>query len=300
MLKGIHFLLTYMCNLECDHCFVYSKPSAKGTFTLGQIDSVLNEAIKLGSVETIYFEGGEPFLFYPVMLEGINRTRDRGFKAGVVTNAYYVTSEEDAELWLRPLHELGLSKLSISDDSFHSGDEEDTKGKVLQRAAEKLGIPAGTICIEKPAVETPTDEDGSKGEAVVGGGAKFRGRAVEKLLEGLPLKPWKEMNECPDEDLKEPKRVHVDSDGNVHLCQGLSMGNMWETPLSDLVKNYDGESHPICGPLLKGGPALLAEKYGFKPAEGYVDPCHFCYLIRKALLDRFPEYLAPPAVYGLD
>ena len=300
MLKGIHFLLTYMCNLECDHCFVYSKPSAKGTFTLDQIDEVLNEALKLGTIETIYFEGGEPFLYYPVMLEGLKMARDKGFKTGVVTNAYFVTSEEDAELWLKPLHGLGISNLSISDDPFHSGDEEDTKGRILQRAAERLGIPSGTICIEKPTVETPADEEGGKGEAVVGGGAKFRGRAAEKLIEGLPLQPSKGMNECPYEDLREPKRVHVDAYGNVHLCQGLSMGNMWEKPLSDLVKSYDPESHPICGPLLKGGPALLAQELGVHHADGYVDPCHFCYVIRKALLERFPEYLTPKAVYGFD
>jgi MoaA/NifB/PqqE/SkfB family radical SAM enzyme len=300
MLKGIHFLLTYMCNLECDHCFLYSKPSAKGTFTTDQIEKVLDEAVKLGTVETIYFEGGEPFLYYPVMLEGLKSARDRGFKTGVVTNGYFVTSEEDAELWLRPLRELGISDLSISDDSFHSADEEDTKARTLQRSAEKLGLPAGTICIEKPVVERPTAEEGTKGEAVVGGGAKFRGRAVEKLVEGLPLKAWKEMNECPYEDLKEPSRVHVDAYGNVHLCQGLTMGNMWDAPLSDLVNSYDPESHPICGPLLRGGPALLAEKYDVEHAEGYVDPCHLCYLVRKTLLDRFPECLTPKAVYGLE
>lgn len=300
MLKGIHFLLTYMCNLECDHCFVYSKPSAKGTFTLDQIANVLNEARKLGTVETMYFEGGEPFLFYPVMVEGIRAAHQMGFKTGVVTNAYFVTREEDAELWLRPLRELRISDLSISDDSFHSGDEEETKGRILQKAAQKLGIHSSTICIEKPAVENIADEDQAKGEAVVGGGAKFRGRAVEKLVEGLPLQPWEEMNECPYEDLREPGRVHVDTYGNVHLCQGLSMGNMWETPLSDLVNNYDPESHPICGPLLRGGPAALAKEHDVDRADGYVDACHFCYLVRKDLLDRFPDYLAPRLVYGLD
>lgn len=71
MLTGIHFLLTYMCNLECDHCFVYSGPDAKGTFTLDQIRKVLNEATKIGTIKWIYFEGGEPFLFYPIMIEGI-------------------------------------------------------------------------------------------------------------------------------------------------------------------------------------------------------------------------------------
>ena len=63
MLTGIHILMTYKCNLACDHCFLYSSPSAKGTMTLPQIRCVLDESRKIGSVEWIYFEGGEPFLF---------------------------------------------------------------------------------------------------------------------------------------------------------------------------------------------------------------------------------------------
>jgi MoaA/NifB/PqqE/SkfB family radical SAM enzyme len=114
MLTGIHFLLTYMCNSECDHCFVYSGPNAKGTFTLSEIRKALAEATKIGTIKWIYFEGGEPFLFYPLMLEGIRIARSLEFNVGVVTNAYYATSEEDAELWLSPLSKLEISDLSIS------------------------------------------------------------------------------------------------------------------------------------------------------------------------------------------
>ena len=122
MLKGIHFLLTYMCNLECDHCFVYCSPNARGTFTLSQMRHALDEAVKIGTIEWVYFEGGEPFLFYPLMIEGIKLARSKGFKVGVVTNGYFATCEENAELWLDPLCELGIADLSISDDSLHHED----------------------------------------------------------------------------------------------------------------------------------------------------------------------------------
>lgn len=300
MLKGIHFLLTYMCNFKCDHCFLYCSPDAKGTFTLSQIKKVLDEAIKIGTIESIYFEGGEPFLFYPLMLEGIKLARSMGFKIGVVTNAYYATSEEDVGLWFNPLCKLKISDLSISDDSFHNEEEKDNPAKRALSAAKKLGLPVDSICIEKPTVKTGRDKEHNKGAPVIGGDVMFRGRAVEKLVEGLPKKPWKEFTECPEEDLKDPKRIHLDSYGNVHVCQGLSMGNMWEIPLSKLVKNYDADLHPICGPLLKGGPALLAKEYNIKHDDEYVDACHFCYLIRLALLDEFPKYLAPRQVYGIE
>ena len=127
----------------------------------------------------------------------------------------------------------------------------------------------------------------------------FRGRAVAKLIEGLPRRPWREFAECPYEDLRDPGRVHLDCYGNVHLCQGISLGNMWEMPLSELVQSYTAGKHPICGPLVEGGPAALAETYQMNREESYVDACHFCYDLRLSLLDRFPKYLAPRQVYGL-
>lgn len=283
--------------MECDHCFVYSGPKAKGTFTLNQLRRVFNELKKIGTVEWVYFEGGEPFLFYPLMIEGTKIANNMGFKAGVVTNSYWAISDEDAKLWLKPLRELHVSDISISDDSFHQEDEGDNPAKRALRVAKRLGMPVGSICIEKPRAKAK--ENQTKGAPVIGGGALFRGRAVEKLVKGLPKKNWGKFTECPYEELKNPKRVHLDSFGNVHICQGLSMGNMWRTPLSRMVRNYNADLHPICGPLVKGGPALLAKKYKIKHEAKYVDACHFCYCLRRALLNRFPQYLGPGLVYGL-
>jgi len=300
MLTGIHCLLTYKCNLECDHCFLYSGPHAEGTMTLPQIRNVLDESRRIGSVQWIYFEGGEPFLFYPSMLEGVRLARDLGFKVGIVTNGYGAVSEEDAEVWLRPLAELGVGYLSISDDSFHYGEGADSPAKRALAAARKLGIPSSPICIQKPFVEAMPGQGQDRGNPVIGGGAMFKGRAVEKLTAGLPRRPWQELTQCPHEDLQSPSRVHVDQYGHVHVCQGLSMGNMWQRPLSVLALEYEADSHPICGPLAKGGPALLAKKYDVDHEGEYVDECHFCYLVRRSLVDRFPEYLAPKQVYGLE
>lgn len=128
----------------------------------------------------------------------------------------------------------------------------------------------------------------------------FKGRAAEKLTPGLPQRRREELTTCPHEDLAAPARVHLDCYGNVHICQGLSMGNMWQTPLSELVRQYDAREHPICAQLLSGGPNGLAGAYGLELPDGFVDECHYCYTTRKALVDRFPAYLAPRQVYGLD
>ena len=298
MVTGIHLLVTYKCNLQCDHCFLYCGPKAEGTFTLDQIAQLLDEAAKVETIETICFEGGEPFLYYPLLIEGIRLAADRGFKSGVLTNGYWATSIEDAEMWLRPLRELGVASFTVSDDSLHYGDQPDNPAKVAVAAAGKLGLAVNTIRMEKPQVKLPTPEHGAKGRPEIGGGVMLKGRAVEKFAHELPTRPWDELVECPYEDLRSPKRVHVDPFGNVHCCQGLCIGNAYQTPLSRVLQEYDWGSHPICGPLVAGGPAELLRRYGVDHAERYVDECHLCYCARTALMARFPEFLTPMQVYG--
>jgi hypothetical protein len=296
-LTGIHFLLSYRCTDECDHCFVWGSPVARGTFTLAQIRDVLRQGTELGTVETVYFEGGEPFLFYPIMIQGLREAAERGFKRGIVTNSYWATSVEDAVQWLRPIAEIGVDDLSLSSDLFHGEAMMTQAARFGIEAARQLGIPQYLSVIEIPEgchTYTPAE----KGEPITGGQVRFRGRAVAKLTEGVPRQPWTEFIECPDEDFRDPRRVHVDAYGHVHLCQGLLLGNLWKQPLKGIVASYDPATHPIIGPLVEGGPAALVERYGLPHEDTYIDACHICYLARDQLRTRFPTYLAPATVYG--
>ena len=112
------------------------------------------------------------------------------------------------------------------------------------------------------------------------------------------MRPRRELTTCPHEEPANPERVHADAYGNVHVCQGISIGNMWTTPLSELMRTCDAARHPIVGPLVEGGPARLVEHFGLEMADAYVDECHLCYMARKSLLSAFPQYLAPAQVYG--
>ena len=296
-LTGVHLLLSYKCTNECDHCFVWSSPRAGGTITLEMLTTVLDQAEALGTVTDVYFEGGEPFLFYPLLVEGIRRAKGRGFSTGAVTNCYWATAEPDAELWLRPLGELGVADLSVSSDAFHSGEEEDPRPGFAVEAARSLGLDEAVITIDPPTVCTTPDD---KGLPIVGGSVRFRGRAAANLTDGLPRRPWTEFDECPDEDFLDPGRVHVDGLGNVHLCQGVLLGNVATSTLGEMLDAYDPHRHPIVGPLLAGGPAELVRVYDLPHEDGYVDACHLCYEARCAIRERFPEHLGPPCVYGAE
>ena len=101
-LSGLHLLLTFQCTFECDHCFVFGSPFQTGVMTLSAVRHILDEAQTCPSVNSIYFEGGEPFLYYAVFVEGVRLAKQHGYSVGVVSNSYWATSVEDAAAWLKP------------------------------------------------------------------------------------------------------------------------------------------------------------------------------------------------------
>ena len=134
-INELDLLLTYKCNLECDHCFVFGSPNAKGVMKISDIREILNEAKKIKTIDWICIEGGEPVLYYPILLWGLREAKRLGFKTGFITNAYWATSVEDAKEWLRPISEIGVSDMIISDDLFHYGKEEENLSKHAFQAA---------------------------------------------------------------------------------------------------------------------------------------------------------------------
>lgn len=285
-LSALHILLTYQCTLECDHCFVWGSPRQRGTLTAGQVEEILLQAGEAG-VELIYFEGGEPFIYYPILVKSVHKAAEMGFFVGMVSNAYWANTVADAFEWLQPFAGR-VSDLTISSDLFHCDECLGENPQNALVAAKWLNIPTGIISIAQP-------EDGEKDQSQV----MYRGRAVEKLSSRAASHPWEGFDSCPNEDLRQPGRIHLDPLGNLHICQGLVIGNLFEKPLKEICETYDPDSHPICGLLLNGGPAALAAKYNLPHASRYADACHLCYEARLALRKRFPDVLAPDQMYGV-
>lgn len=295
-LTGLHLLLTYQCNLECDHCFAWGSPWQEGTMTLRDVRQILQQAEELGTVKWVYFEGGEPFLYYAVLLKGIQEAASMGFQVGIVSNGYWATDVEDALEWLRPFTGL-IQDLSISSDLFHWSEKHSQQARNASMAAEQLGIPLGVISIAQPETTNAASAIGQlpAGETAV----IYRGRAAEKLVTQTAQWPWEQFTECPYENLREPGRLHVDPLGNLHICQGISLGNLFQRPLREICETYNPDSHPITGPLLEGGPVELVQRYALPHEEGYADACHLCCQSCRLLRKRFPEILVPDQMYGV-
>ena len=255
--------------------------------SIGFMREVLSQAREVEGVETIYFEGGEPFMYYPTLLEGARLARSMGFEIGIVTNGYWGLTVEDALLCLRPFAELGVADLSISDDEYHRMSDEDMRASNVVVAAEQLGMPASVLRVCSPG----TEEEG-------GGQLYFRGRASEKVAPEHCMKDPMQLKSCP-EDLDRPSRVHIDPLGLVHVCQGLVVGDVRSQRLADIVNGYDCSENPVIAALVEGGPAALVSRFELElPIERFADDCHLCYVAREMLRAKYPLDLGPDAMYG--
>lgn len=291
-ISGLHILLTYQCTRECEHCFVWGSPRQRGVLSVNQIERILNQAKEAG-VEWIYFEGGEPFIYYDVLVSGVLMAAEMGFTVGVVSNAYWAGSVRKAAELLRPFAGC-VSDLTVSSDLYHCKEllSEESQNAIV--AAKWMKIPTGMISIAKP------DEDAiqTHGQIKDQGAVMYRGRAAIKLAPQADQHPWDEFTQCLHEDLREPGRIHLDPFGNLHICQGIVIGNVFEKSLKAICESYDADAHPICGPLLEGGPVALVSEYNLPHESTYADACQLCYEARLALRQRFPDLLKPDQIYG--
>jgi len=283
-LTGLHFLLTLQCNRECDHCFVWGSPWQKGVMTLEGIRGFLGQAKDAGGIAEVWLEGGEPFLYYPLLVEGAKQATSLGFRVGVVSNAYWAESREDALYWLKPLAG-SVATLLVSCDPIHWSADAARRAEIATAAAQEASIGLGVMAI------TPKDEGTIPG-------VMYRGRAAVKLAPKAGTAPWETFTKCPFENLRDPARMHLDPFGNLHACQGLVVGNLLREPLSSILARWNPDAHPVLGPLLAGGPAELARRLGPPAGPMFADACHLCYETRRAARGRLPEVLAPDGMYG--
>lgn len=296
-LKGVHFLLTYRCDLECDHCFVWGSPKVKGVFTIKQIRNILAEAKNLGTVDYVSIEGGEPFLYYPIMLRAVEEAVKLGFHVEILSNCYWASCPEDAIEWLLPIAEAKDVELSLSSDLYHGESWEIEDAKNAVKAANALNIKVGIIAVKYPKAEVPCPSE-IEGAKVDLWELMYRGRASSKLIDKASKKPWREFTKCPYEDFTNQERVHIDPFGYVHICQGISIGNAWRKPFSKIIEEYNPYENPILEPLIRGGPAALVEKFNLPHDEAYADACHLCYAARCMLRKKHPDMLVPDQMYG--
>lgn len=298
MVTNLHILLTYNCSLRCKHCYVFSDQRAPGKISLSQISHFLNDGRKLPDLTWIYFGGGEPFTQYPLLLKAVQRARKLNYDVGVETNGYFARTEAAGLRFLRPLAEMGVKEIRVSNDFLHYKNTSNSPAKHALTAAQQLGMSATLVRIPFPEADNSKQNEKCSVTNILEPQLMFSGRAADTLVAGSHSFDWKTFTRCPRGDLGAPKQVFVDAYGFVQICPGIAIGNACEKPLHTIIQDFDLHEHEILHPIHTQGPSGLIRISNLQPEREYVGPCHCCYLTRQALIDQYPELLGPRNVYG--
>jgi MoaA/NifB/PqqE/SkfB family radical SAM enzyme len=301
--RSAGLLLTYKCNCACEFCYYNCGPDKGG---LMPVETALNAwqslRILAGDSAKIHITGGEAFLYWEHLLKVLQAAKSE--KLGKVdlieTNGFWATDEKTIRQRLKKLDELGMRRFKISTDPFHQEyvDIEPVR-RLVGIAREVLG-PDRVLIRWQKYLDGPTEMRSlSPAErktqyisAMNDYPCRLTGRAAGKLADLVAAQPIGSIagTSCKS-DFLGAKSVHIDPFGDVFsgTCSGIILGNVSETPLEDIWKQFDPAQEDFINTLFNSGPLGLldeAARQGYEQQEIYAGKCHLCTGIRQFLFDN--------------
>ncbi|HEY46363.1 MAG TPA: radical SAM protein [Anaerolineae bacterium] len=256
----------------------------------------------------VHFTGGEPFLHFDLLLDGVRWAVERGIVNYVETSASWCIDDEEVHQRLVTLREAGLEAVLISCSPFHAEKIPPARTlRAVQASLEVFGA-RGTIVyqpeylqilqlfdIDRPTPlsryeqEFGAEEAGRilwQGYGIISGGRA--GYMLGHLVPRYAVESFAETN-CM-RDLLYAHHSHFDLYGNYisGFCGGLPIGSWRE--LHQILDDFRaGRYPPLIEVLIERGPYGLAkmaqENYGYQPdPAGYTGKCHLCVDVRRHLV----------------
>ena len=315
--RSAGLMLTYKCNCACEFCYYNCNPDKGG---LMAVDTAISawQSLKIlaGDNAKIHITGGEPFLYWDHLLEILEQGQKQNLgKVDLIeTDGFWATNDKIVTQRLKKLDELGMNRFKVSTDPFHQQYVDIGPVRRLAGIASEILGPERVLVRWEKYLENPVDmKNLSQAEleqqyinAINDYPCRFTGRAGGKLaglvankmytqrsggsLKAAGFGDGQHRDNCKSAFLG-AKGVHIDPFGNVFsgTCSGIILGNVSQTPLEDIWKQFDPRSGGLIDTLFNKGPyGLLAEveKQGYERLESYAGKCHLCTSIRQFFHDN--------------
>lgn len=301
-LNRLEFSLTTKCNSQCVYCQADAGPWLNEVMELSDARNYLSETVKVAHLESFLLFGGEPML-YPTRAVAILKKAQHSSirKISMLTNGIWGKEKPEAEKLAERMKDSGLNVLGISVDAFHLQFIPLEYPRNAAQAAVKAGIEQVTWNVAvlesldganhyDKITRHILEELKSVGIEAHVHKVSAAGRALQTMLQYFTRTsldgPCE--GETPMENtVKNPQSITIEPSGDVDICWHLSIGNAKDTPLSQIISNYDWRKNPIFKTLAEEGPIGLLKRYesqiGHFEKSAFVNKCHLCTEIRRAL-----------------
>lgn len=276
-------LLTKECKLKCKHCFLGEAKNI--TFAKSTLKQTFQQFREIGCTY-VAITGGEPFLNYDLLEETVRLAGEGEMRCSINTSAYWGQALRMDER-LAHLKNLGLTRLKLSTDSYH---QEDVPIEVFSKSvalALDADIPVEvTVCYTDIFEQLRTigylqDRFGDKIQMFRQQVGNY-GRATEEMAV--------KSGECLSRDqwfCRELKSPVIFPNGDVYTCCGppisedlfphdenpYILGNLFISPLSDLVKKYRETPWIQAIRSLESTCQIKEEEFKNKPCNTICDLC---------------------------
>jgi len=271
----------------------------------------------------IHITGGEPFLHFGLLLDGVRLASELGITSYVETSAQWCTDQSEAVERFEILKQAGLQAVLISCSPFHAEKIPPLRTLEGVRAALEVFGSEGVIVylpdflrvIQAFELDRPTPLSRYEEEFGVEGARRILWQGYSIISGGRSgyelghLKPANgaeafARTDCAA-DILYAHHSHLDLYGNYisGFCGGLTVGDWHDLPQL-LVDIREARYPPLIEILVERGPyglcQMAEERFGYrKLAEGYAGKCHLCVDVRRHLVEtaEFAE-LRPPGFYA--
>ncbi|MFQ6125799.1 MAG: radical SAM protein [Candidatus Heimdallarchaeota archaeon] len=301
-LLRLEFTLTTRCNSQCIHCQADASPSRNEVMSVEDAFNYLTEATAISKLDSFMIFGGEPMLYPKRTIAIIKKGHQlRIPKIEMITNGIWGKNKETAEKLAMKLKTAGLNTINISIDAFHLRYIPIKYPQNAALASLKAGI--NNIVYNVAVIDSinAQNEFDKKTAQVLKKLEPKRidvrivnivpvGRALQNLSQNFQqtsLNGPCEGEAITGNTLTDPESICIEPSGSANICWNLPIGNAQSISLRRLITEYKWKRNSITKILVEEGPTGLlklpeARSVQFQEKQ-YINKCHFCIAIRKAL-----------------
>jgi len=308
--QDVGIILSYYCHSGCKHCLYNCGPRwEQEPMSVKSLSDVLDAIVVWPRPPQVHFTGGEPFLHFPLLLDGVRQGVERGISCYVETSASWCTDDSEVHQRFTALRQAGLQAILVSCSPFHAERIPPIRMlRAVRTALEVFGprrvivyLPEYLEVVQRFDLERPTplsryeqvfsQEEARRilwqGYGIISGGRS--GYRLGHLMPRHPAEAFADMK-CAGEILY-AHHSHFDLYGNYisGFCGGLTIGSWRE--LDQVLEDFRAGCYSrLIEALIERGPYGLLElargEFNYQPLpEGYVGKCHLCVDLRRHLVE---------------